>query len=430
MALNQLWLWGRNGNGELGDDTTNYRSSPVQTICGGTDWKQVSCGYEYTLAIKNDGSLWAWGWGGEGGLGNNQTTDHSSPIQIGTDNSWKFISTSPTESSESAAIKSNGTLWMWGLNAYCGQLGLGNTSNKSSPTQVGTDTTWSKVSSNAYFTGAIKTDGTLWMWGCNGYGNLGTDNMDAKSSPVQTITGGTNWSTISCGYSHVASLKNNGTLWVWGSNSSGQLGNDSNTNRSSPIQVFSGSNIWLDVKAGSYFTVGLQNDGTLWSWGYNGYGQLGLGDTNNRSSPEQIGSSNDWIDISAGTYHVIARKNDGSIWAWGENYNGKLGDNTTTNRSLPVQISTGSNSWSYINAGGTHSAALLSISEPTVVTSCANAACGTQTGLSCIKSNVCTCAKWKFFYPQCSRANIASGTCSGRSGAYVASVTVCSQNLF
>ncbi len=247
-----LWLWGSNTCGILGDNTVTAKSSPVQTVSGGTNWKQVSAGGFHTTAIKTDGSLWAWGFGGlVGVIGDNTTLSRSSPVQtISGGNDWKQVSAGNLHI---AAIKTDGTLWTWGSNA-AGQLGDNSPTSRSSPGQtVSGGVNWRYVSAGGSSTGAVKTDGTLWMWGCNFYGGLGTNNTTNSSSPVQTIAGGTNWRVISLNnsaYGSTSSIKTDGTLWNWGRNIFGQLGNNAFLNRSSPVQTVSGGTSWKHTSAG------------------------------------------------------------------------------------------------------------------------------------------------------------------------------------
>jgi len=201
-----LWTWGLNSSGQLGINNTALRSTPVTTFAGGTNWKQVSTGSNYTTAIKTDGTLWVWGSGVFGKLGTNDETNRSTPVTTfagGTD--WKQVSSGNQHTS---AIKTDGTLWTWGYNGQ-GQLGTNDTFRKSTPvtTFVG-GTNWKQVSSGNQHTAAIKTDGTLWTWGASTFGRLGTsDNSPNRSTPVTTFAGGTNWKQVSAGVEHTAAIK-------------------------------------------------------------------------------------------------------------------------------------------------------------------------------------------------------------------------------
>ena len=296
---NVLWLLGNNLNGQLGINTQTDSLVPVQTICGGTDWQSVSCGYRHTGAIKTDGTLWMWGYNANGELGTNSITHRSSPVQtICGGTNWQSVSCSDQEYSYTGAIKTDGTLWMWGYNYY-GVLGTNNHTDYSSPVQTITGgTNWKSVSCGSYYTGAIKTDGTLWMWGANPDGQLGTNNQTDYSSPVQTIAGGTNWKSVSCGQYSTSAIKTDGTLWMWGYNYSGQLGTNNITDYSSPVQTIAGGTNWKSVSCGHYYTGAIKTDGTLWMWGYNSNGELNTGNTVHRSSPVQVLPDILWKNIN------------------------------------------------------------------------------------------------------------------------------------
>jgi alpha-tubulin suppressor-like RCC1 family protein len=195
---------------------------------------------------------------------------------------------------------------MWGNN-YSGRLGDNSTTPRSSPVQtISGGTNWKQVSGGGNYTAAIKTDGTLWNWGRNAYGQLGINDISDRSSPVQTISGGTNWKQISGGY-HTAAIKTDGTLWVWGFNNSGQLGTNDMTHRSSPVQTVSGGTNWKQVSGGGYHTAAIKTDGTLWNWGRNANGQLGDNSITHRSSPVQtIAGGTNWKQVAVGRFHITA----------------------------------------------------------------------------------------------------------------------------
>jgi len=346
---NRLWSWGYNFYGQLGDNTQTSRSTPVQTVTGGTNWQFINTGYP--AAIKTDGTLWVWGRGDSGQLGDNTSNNRSSPVQTVTGGTnWKQVSAGYAAK---AAIKTDGTLWGWGRNDS-GQLGNNGGGLISSPIQTITGgTNWKQVACGAYwFTAAIKTDGTLWLWGQNFYGQLGDNTRIDKSSPVQTITGGTNWNQVACGYRHTAAIKTDGTLWLWGQNFYGQLGDNTRSSRSSPVQTIAGGTNWKQVSAGRAATAAIKTDGTLWIWGGNSYGELGDNTISNKSSPVQtVSGGNSWKQVSYYYQHMAAIKTDGTLWTWGRNYYGQLGDNTQTDRSSPVQTVTGGANWKQVSTG-------------------------------------------------------------------------------
>ena len=237
------------------------------------------------------------------------------------------------------------TLWAWGLNAQ-NQLGDGTSESKHTPTQESTGATnWSAIAAGYYHTVGLKSDGTLWFWGRNYSGQLGdgiTGNFAYKNTPTQESTGATDWSAIAPGgMSHTVALKSNGTLWAWGNNQVGQLGDGTTTNKATPTQIGSDTN-WSAVATGYEHTVGLKSDGTLWGWDLNEDGPLGDGTTADKTTPtqESTGATN-WSAIAAGEDHTVGLKSDGTLWAWGKNKYGQLGDGTNADRNTPTQIGSG-----------------------------------------------------------------------------------------
>ena len=213
---------------------------------------------------------------------------------------------------------------------------------------------WKMIKAGYYHTVGIKADGSLWAWGDNTYGQLGDGSITQRNSPVQ-IGSSTNWSSIAAGGLHNIATKTDGSLWAWGRNGSGELGDGSTAQRNSPVQIGSSTN-WSSIAAGGYHTIAKKTDGSLWAWGDNYFGQLGDVSTTQRNSPVQIGSSTNWSLIAAGAYHTIATKTDGSLWAWGYNGLGQLGDGSNTHRNSPVQIGSSTN-WLSITAGVYHTIA-------------------------------------------------------------------------
>jgi alpha-tubulin suppressor-like RCC1 family protein len=352
FLTSSLWACGYNLEGQLGNGTSVNVSSPVQT--GGVyTWKQVSAFYHHTAMVRDDGSLWACGYNELGQLGNGTTTaafaGYSSPIQVGGLTNWKQVSAGQYFTS---AIKTDGTLWSWGRDDQ-GQLGNGVTlTGYSSPIQIGLLSNWKQVSAGTVFTAAIKTDGSLWTWGQNSGGTIGNGSSASYSSPIQ-IGSLVNWAFVSSGNS-TAAIKTNGTLWTWGQNVYGQLGNGTTLSYSSPIQVGNSIN-WKQVSVNQYHTTAIKTDGTLWAWGNNSNGQLGNNTTISYSSPIQVGSMSNWKQVSSGWYHTTAVKTDGTLWACGYNNFGQLGNTTTVAYSSPIQV--GSLSiWKQVSSGGYHTA--------------------------------------------------------------------------
>jgi len=344
-----LWSWGNNGSGSLGLGNLTYYSSPKQVGSLGT-WTKVFAGYGKSFAIKNDGTMWAWGDNGGGELGLSDASNRSSPVQVGALTTWAMVAHG---GSHAVAIKTDGTLWTWGGNYYK-QLGQGDTIARSSPVQVGADTNWSACAAGGQHCIAVKTNGTLWTWGGNsayGYGGaLGFGTVGTKADPTQ-VGSGTTWSKICAHDGASFAIKTDNTLWSWGRNSYGQLGLGSTTHTSSPQQV--GSSSWSTLPSGRAFfqMYAIQTGGTLWSWGKNYAGRLGLGDTTTRSNPTQIGALTTWLKLALGDGAGAAIKTDGTLWVWGGNYSGMLGQGDTTHKSSPVQVGN-LNEWANVAMGG------------------------------------------------------------------------------
>ena len=300
--------------------------------------------------------LYAWGWGQFGNLGLNNITNYNTPQKVGTTGIWANLPT-PKAGYETVGIQVDGTLWSWGNNAY-GTLGTNDIVSRSSPVQVGALKNWSTVIGNNAANGiyAIKTDGTLWAWGNNYYGGLGVGDTANRSSPVQ-VGALTNWAKVAGAFAYQGTLyaatglavKTDGTLWTWGGNTYGTLGVGDTVHRSSPVQVGLLTN-WSKVYSGFCMSFAIKTDGTLWSWGRNYNGGLGKNDAIAYSSPVQIGALTNWVSVGSHRNGVLAIKSDNTLWAWGGNGNYDLGLGDSTDRSSPVQVGALTN-WSKATCG-------------------------------------------------------------------------------
>jgi alpha-tubulin suppressor-like RCC1 family protein len=328
-----LWAWGGNTYGQLGDNTTEEKHVPTQ-VGTNTNWVAVAAGGEHSLALRSDGTLWAWGENGNGQLGNNTVDDRHVPTQVGINTNWVAVAAG---NDHSVALRSDGTLWAWGYNGN-GQLGNNTVDDRHVPTQVGINTNWVAVAAGSYHTVALRSDGTLWAWGYNGYGQLGNNTVDDRHVPTQ-VDINTNWVAVDAGSFHTVALRSDGTLWAWGDNGSGQLGNNAEDDEYVPTQVDANTN-WVAVASRSHHSLALRSDGTLWVWGLNSSGQLGLGYTDpaHVHVPTQVGANMNWAAVDAGSYHSVALRSDGTLWAWGDNSNGRLGLGDTTRRTIPDQV--------------------------------------------------------------------------------------------
>jgi len=352
--MGTLYGWGANYCGQLGLGYANSQVVTPAAVGGLTAWTNifVGCG-PGGFATKNDGTLWVWGGNNYYGrlglsLSGPSNTAFSSPQQVGSLTNWKTVA---PDALSTVAVKTDGTLWSWGFGGY-GQLGISNTTSYSSPKQVGALTNWSTVSSGNNSTLAIKIDGSLWAWGSN-TGMLGLGNLTSYSSPVQ-VGALTNWQSISLSGNMAAAVKTDNTLWVWGGNGYGGLGLGNTTSYSSPKQVGTLTN-WLTVSAGNAYSglLGVKTDGTLWAAGYNGFGALGLGGSTNYSSPKQVGALTNWLlPSNSGGPDVAAIKTDGTLWTWGYNAYGEAGDGSyNVYHRTPVQVTGSYTTWFKVAVG-------------------------------------------------------------------------------
>jgi alpha-tubulin suppressor-like RCC1 family protein len=345
-----LWVWGDNRDGVLGFEPTIRAVTGVPPISG--PWLSVATGTRHGLGVKSDGSLWGWGDDTHGAVGrlkiDGGITMVSTPARIDPSNTWTSVAAG---GETSFGIRKDGSLWAWGLNAS-GELGLGNSTTRYGPTRVGT-ALWRSVASSGSHTLAIKTNGSLWAWGLNASGQLGLNSVNDSLVPVRIGTA-TGWRSVSAGYGFSLAIKNNNTLWTWGSNQVGQLGDGTSVQRNTPGQI---AGLYRSAAASGRHTLAIGTDGQLYGWGENTSGQVGNGTTSNQFNPVRaLSTATNWKTLAAGTYHSAALKEDGTVWVYGDNTYGQLGDGTTTRRTSPRQL--GLTNWATIAAGGYFTVAL------------------------------------------------------------------------
>ena len=356
-----IWSFGRNNQGQLAIDSfeINSKSIPIQAAENSENWKFISAGFEFGAGIKTNGTLWTWGDNNRFQLGINKNLINNSgyalPIPVALlpfqsadkDTGWKEVSCG---TNHAAAIKEDGTLWTWGFNfsGELGQNGVDYRTSRSSPVQTyAGGNNWKHVSCGDDITAAIKTNGTLWVWGRNLAGMLWAkgDNDSVIENPKEIITEGNDWESVCCGIDKIAAIKTDGSLWTWGLNYLSSYDG-------SPAIRHSG-NDWKQISLGLTHSAGLKDDGTIWCWGNNGFGQFGnnstaLDNTFNFSPVQTIGTN--WISVNCGATYTAGIKEDGTLWTWGRNLFGELGQNQTTGYngykcSSPVQTYAGGNNW-------------------------------------------------------------------------------------
>lgn len=319
---------------------TNYTFFPfirtaylTQTDAGGFDFAAVcpnkASASQHTLFVKVDGTVWAWGNNNCGQLGNGTGPPlvpfSTTPVPTGLTN----VIAVAAGSNFSLALKSDGTVWAWGNNDN-GRLGVNDTTQRSAPVQVTALDNVVAISAGGGHAAAVKSDKSIWVWGLNADGQLGLNDTADRLSPVRITSLANHIIAVSAGYNHTLALQSDGQVLAWGGNDKGQLGDGTLTNRPAPIAT--GVVSALQVSAGNRFSAALTfstsfYNGTVTTWGANSLGQLGIGTTSDyNASPTMINNFTNIAFVSAGADHTVALKKDGTVWAWGGNEKGQLGN--------------------------------------------------------------------------------------------------------
>jgi alpha-tubulin suppressor-like RCC1 family protein len=322
-----LWAWGYNNTGQLGDGTINNKNAPNK-IGTDTDWISVSAGYYHSFGIKSNGTLWAWGSNTNRQLGDGTNTDRITPVQIGTGSNWAKISGGETFS---VAIKTDGTLWTWGSDSE-GQMGNGTNGAHLVPTQVGTDTDWLQAEAGRYHVIALKTNNKLYAWGYNGNGQISNGGFGTtQQTPyLVTTTGTANFIKVEAGVNSSLAIKDDNTLWICG------LVAPTNT---TIFQQFASPFTFSNVSAGANHVVGVKSDGTLWAWGNNALGQISLPGYNASNIPSQVSGTNFSTQIGTNLYSSAVLKNDGRLYGFGQNHVGQIGDSSLIDKTSITAVS-------------------------------------------------------------------------------------------
>lgn len=338
LKSGKVWGWGYNNNGQLGDNSVSSRITPVSLKGSVKTFCKISAGSDgFTLAIDKNGRAWGWGYNGYGGLGDNSITNRCTPVSVlGAAKTFCQISSG---TSGTLAIDKNGRAWAWGYNNF-GQLGDNSITSRRTPVSVlGAIKTFCAIDSGFYFSLAVDKNGKAWAWGYNNYGQLGDNSITSRRTPVAVGGAAKTFCNISNGTSHSLGIDKNGRSWAWGYNLYGRLGDNSQTSRRTPVRVLGAAKTFCKISAGDAHSLGIDKNGMVWGWGYNGYGQLGDNSINNRITPiSVVGAVKTFCQVSAGTNHSIALDKNGKVWGWGYNSYGQLGDNSAMSKLTPITV--------------------------------------------------------------------------------------------
>ncbi|MGV3518802.1 RCC1 domain-containing protein [Luteitalea sp.] len=335
-----LWAVGLNGQGRLGDGTTTQRRERVP-ISGLGVVTGIAAGTAHSVALKADGTVYAWGNNTAGQVGDGTTTQRTSPVALTSLTNVTQLAAGPS-GEFTLALKADGTVYAWGRNTY-GQLGDGTTTNRTTPTQIAALSGIVGIAASTDHALAVKSDGTVWAWGRNTSRQLGDGTTTSRNTPAQ-VAGLSGASGVAAGATHSLARLTDGSVYAWGANGSGQLGDGTTTARSVPTVVPTAPGDIVQLLAGGDFTVARTSTGAVWLWGLNNSGQLGDGTTTQRNVPTLSGLPS-ISAIGVGGGFVTAVDATGAVWAWGTNAYGQLGDGTLTLRTVPVDTSLANYTW-------------------------------------------------------------------------------------
>jgi alpha-tubulin suppressor-like RCC1 family protein len=350
-----LKCWGANSYGALGDGSIDSHTLPVDVVGLASGVAGTSGGHFHTCAVAN-GAVKCWGRNDRGQLGDGTTTSRTTPVDaIGLSSGMTSVAAGD---SHSCATTAGGDVRCWGGNDW-GQLGDGTAVQRPTPVAVsGLATAVSRVAAGYDHTCALGADGTVQCWGADVYGQLGAGAHLKLLAPgdVQRLSSGV--VQVVAGSSHTCAVTASGSVTCWGSNTDGQLGDDTNLTRSSPVEVPGASTAAIAAGGGSHTCV-LTAAGGVKCWGRNNEGQLGDGTTTPRTTPVNVsGLASGAVAVATGLYHTCAITGVGGVKCWGDNSTYQLGDSSGIGRSTPVDVGGLASGVAGVAAGESHTCAL------------------------------------------------------------------------
>jgi len=331
----QAWGWGYNTQGQIGDNTVTSRRTPVSILGTIKTFCKIGTGVATSIVIDKNGQIWGWGFNYYGNIGDNTTTQRNTPVSIlGAKKTFCSIDSSQ----HTIGIDKNGLVWGWGYNGY-GQLGNNSVTNKITPVSIlGVKKTFCSITTGQNHTMGIDNTGLVWGWGWNGYGQLGDNSKISKRTPVSILGAKKTFCSVVSGYGHSLGIDNTGLVWGWGYNGKGQLGDNSTVSKCTPVSILGAKKTFCVITSGDVHTIGIDKNGQVWCWGSNVNGQLGDNTIVQRNTPVSIlGSKKTFCKIS-GQQHTLAIDKNGQLWSWGNNNKGELGDNTINKKCTPIRV--------------------------------------------------------------------------------------------
>jgi alpha-tubulin suppressor-like RCC1 family protein len=356
----RAWSWGINSNGQLGDNTTTSKRTPVSVLGNVKTFCKISAGDNHAAAIDKNGRAWTWGSNTNGQLGDNSILSKNTPVSVyGTKTFCEISASGGTSYRYTLAVDKNGAVWGWG-STFGAFLGDGTILSRITPVSVlGNVKTFCQITSGAVHTIAIDKNGRVWGWGGNGNGRLGDNSTIQRATPVSVLGATKTFCHISAGTAHTVALDKNGRAWSWGQNNVGQLGDNSIIQRATPVSVLGATKTFCRISTGIGHTIALEKNGRSWSWGQNSAGQLGDNSLSNRSTPIAVlGATKTFCQISTGTSYSLAIDKNGRVWSWGFNSTGQLGNNSVTSERTPVSVLGNVKTFCQITAGASFSVAI------------------------------------------------------------------------